>query len=91
MQVGFGVAVEYALDVGLEWIWARNQRLATLLRDGLRSIPGVRVHDHGRQLCSIVSFSKVCGKKVLLSCHALEVSWDVAHSCGPLREQYVVC
>ena len=60
MQAGFGAAVDYALSQGLDWIWARNQRLAAKLRSGLGKLPGVTVHDHGRQLCSIVSFSKVC-------------------------------
>lgn len=53
------MAVEYALGHGLDWIFGRIQRLAAFLRAELRRLPGVAVHDHGRLLCGIVSFSKV--------------------------------
>jgi selenocysteine lyase/cysteine desulfurase len=59
LQVGFGIALEYALSLGMDWIWARVRHLAALLRERLNSLPGVTVHDHGRVLCGIVSFTKV--------------------------------
>lgn len=59
MQAGFGVAVQYANQLGLDWIWERVQQLAAELRSKLRSLPGVTVHDRGRLLCGIVSFTKV--------------------------------
>jgi selenocysteine lyase/cysteine desulfurase len=46
-QLGLGAAVEYARDLGLEAIWARIQRQATLLRSRLAAIPGVTVRDLG--------------------------------------------
>lgn len=61
MQVGLGVAVRYCLAVGPQAIWLRVRHLAHILRAGLGAIAGVRVHDHGRVLCGIVSFSKVRG------------------------------
>ena len=56
-RLGLGVAVDYALDVGLTDIWARVQILAGSLRDGLSSIPGVEVRDIGRVQCGIVTFT----------------------------------
>ena len=59
MQAGLGVAVQYANQLGADWIWERVQQLAAELRAKLSSIPGVTVHDRGRRLCGIVSFTKV--------------------------------
>ena len=47
-RLGLGVAVDYALAVGLAAIEARAGRWPALLRDGLRAIRGVTVHDLGR-------------------------------------------
>ena len=58
-QAGLGVAVRYANELGLDWIWERIQQLAADLRSKLRGVPGVTVHDRGRLLCGIVSFTKV--------------------------------
>ncbi|CAL5229328.1 g12634 [Coccomyxa viridis] len=55
---GLGVAARYANELGVDWIWERVQELAAELRSRLRSIPGVTVHDRGRLLCGIVSFTK---------------------------------
>jgi selenocysteine lyase/cysteine desulfurase len=60
VQVGLGHAVEYANQLSLEWMWGRIQSLAAHMRTKLRCIPGVVVHDRGRSLCGIVSFTKVC-------------------------------
>ena len=56
-KVALGVAVDYALSVGLEAISERNRALAAGLRARLRRLPGVALHDAGEDLCSIVSFS----------------------------------
>ena len=56
-RLGLGVAVNYALDLGLADIWERVQVLAGTLRDGLSSIPGVEVRDIGRVQCGIVTFT----------------------------------
>lgn len=57
-RVGLGVAATYALDLGVPRIWARIKALASRLREGLRDIPGVHVHDQGAVQCGIVSFTK---------------------------------
>lgn len=56
-QVALGVAVDYALDQGLEAIFERVQDLAQTLRVALQEVPGVTVHDQGRVRCGITSFS----------------------------------
>jgi cysteine desulfurase / selenocysteine lyase len=57
LKVGLGVAVDYALGVGLEAIEARVRALAAALRERLEAIPGVGLHDTGRERCAIVTFS----------------------------------
>jgi selenocysteine lyase/cysteine desulfurase len=55
--VGLGVAVDYALDRGLEAIAERTRRLARTLRGVLAEIPGVTVRDVGRTRCGITTFA----------------------------------
>jgi cysteine desulfurase / selenocysteine lyase len=56
-RVGLGVAVEYAMAVGVPAIQARNRVLAERLRSGLATLPGVRVHDRGSRKSAITSFT----------------------------------
>ena len=56
-RLGLGVAVDYALDIGLEAIEQRCRMLADELRGGLRTVPGVVLHDLGPHPAAIVSFS----------------------------------
>jgi selenocysteine lyase/cysteine desulfurase len=52
---GTGEAARYAASVGLEQIRDRVRALAGRLRDKLAAIDKVRVLDHGKELCAIVS------------------------------------
>lgn len=55
--IGLGAAVRYGLDIGFNAIEARVQDLARKLRDGLRAVSGVHVHDLGRAKSGICTFT----------------------------------
>jgi len=57
LELGLGVAVDYAQDWGLDAIWARVQMLASRLREGLSEVAGVELLDLGERTCAIVSFT----------------------------------
>jgi cysteine desulfurase/selenocysteine lyase len=63
-KIGLGVAIDYALEFGLDEIWARVKSLATELRLRLSEITGVTVTDIGKEQCGIVTFT-VRGKQPL--------------------------
>ena len=56
-KIGLGVAIDYALEWGLEVIWERISRLADDLRQQLSAIPGVTVRDQGLDRCGIVALT----------------------------------
>ena len=56
-KVGLGVAVDYALAVGVENAWERIQLLADRVREGLAAIPGVTLLDRGAVLGATVTFT----------------------------------
>lgn len=56
-KLGLKAAIDYALSWGLESTWERVRFLGDRLRDKLRAIPGVKVHDLGERKCGIVTFT----------------------------------
>ena len=57
-KIGLGVAVDYALSIGLESIAERCRKLADQMRRQLAAVDGVTVHDVGAEKAAIVSFSR---------------------------------
>ncbi len=56
-NIALGVAVDYALAVGLDEIETRVQVLAARLRDGLAAVDGVRVTDIGARKSGLCTFT----------------------------------
>ena len=56
-RLGLGVAIDYALALGLNEIEARCRELGDILRAELRRLPRIRVYDLGLRPSAIVSFS----------------------------------
>jgi selenocysteine lyase/cysteine desulfurase len=56
-QLGLGAAVDHALELGVEAIASRVIALAATLRDRLRAVPGLTLHDRGVERCGIVTFT----------------------------------
>ena len=56
-KVGLGVAIEYALEWGIDNIWQRVVMLGSQLRDKLNQMAGVTTHDCGQIQGGIVTFS----------------------------------
>ncbi|MEE8274680.1 MAG: aminotransferase class V-fold PLP-dependent enzyme [Alphaproteobacteria bacterium] len=70
-KVGLGVAIDYALEWGLEAIRDRVYALAEALRARLGALPGVTLRDIGAERCGIVTFT-LDG----MSAHAVEVALE---------------
>jgi len=83
-QIGLGVAIRYALALGLPAIEARIQALSVSLRDQLAAIPDVSVHDLGLNRGGLVTFQKAGETadvtKQRLARHKINVSTSTAGS-----------
>ncbi|HET9659308.1 MAG TPA: aminotransferase class V-fold PLP-dependent enzyme [Thermomicrobiales bacterium] len=55
-HLGMGVAIDYALEIGLDRIWPQIERNAARLREKLSAVPGVTVQDLGAVKGGIVTF-----------------------------------
>ncbi len=90
--LGMGVAVQYAMGLGIDAIWERIEMLAGSARQLLGEIDGVTVRDLGALKCGIVTF-EVEGRQVLevrelLSERSINVSISTASSAPvDLRER----
>jgi len=83
-KLALAAAVDYALEWGLDAIYARVRTLADFLREELARIPGVVVRDLGAERCGIVTFT-VEGKsadeiKKRLALQAINVAASTASS-----------
>jgi len=57
LTLGLAKAIEYALNIGIDRIWQRVQLLAGSMRQQLKNMPFITVHDIGQHQCGIVTFS----------------------------------
>jgi selenocysteine lyase/cysteine desulfurase len=78
LVLGLGKAVEYALNISIDKIWQRIQFLATLLRQQLKNIDGITVHDFGDEQCGIVTFSINGVESVLVKTKLAEKNINVS-------------
>jgi cysteine desulfurase / selenocysteine lyase len=56
-RLGLGAAVDYALALGIDEVATRVATLAASLRELLGAVPGLTLHDRGREQCGIVTFT----------------------------------
>lgn len=56
-DIGLGVAVEYALSLGMENVWVRIQELSDRLRNGLTKTGGIILRDLGAVRSGITTFT----------------------------------
>jgi len=75
-HLGMGVAVDYALDAGLDRIWLQVERNAASLREKLSGIPGVTVRDLGEVKGGIVTF-EIAGIDPQLANQRLRSEWNI--------------
>ncbi|MDP1930135.1 MAG: aminotransferase class V-fold PLP-dependent enzyme [Gammaproteobacteria bacterium] len=57
-KIALGVAVDYAMEIGMEAIAKRVGYLASCLREQLSMVNSISVHESGEHLSGIVTFSK---------------------------------
>ena len=79
-KIGLGVAIDYALEWGLDAIRDRIFGLADGLRRRLGAMPGVTVQDLGAERCGIVSFSMAGQEAATIEAAAAEQAINVSIS-----------
>ena len=85
-KAALAVAMDYALDWGLEAIEERVFALAQRLRTRLRDVDGVRVADAGQQQCAIVTFhtEQKSAEAIRLAMAQKRINVSVADGSGTL-------
>lgn len=80
LVLGSSKAVEYCLQVGEDRIWQRVETLSSYLRNGLQTIPGLRLLDRGSEKCALVTFTATGFDPVQLQQEFLKRSINVVPS-----------
>lgn len=79
-RLGLGVAIEYALKIGLNEIETRARALANQLREKLAQVPGVSVRDIGRDRSAIVSFTVAGMDPLAINARLFKAGINISHS-----------
>jgi len=82
LRAGLGVAVDYALGLGLANIQARAWGLADQLRRMISGLPGAQIRDTGAAHCAIVSFS-IDGRDPAATVAALQARGIIIGTSSP--------
>ncbi|MEM6802181.1 MAG: aminotransferase class V-fold PLP-dependent enzyme [Bacteroidota bacterium] len=87
-HVGLGVAADYALEIGVERIWARVLSLSTELRQRLNSITGVQTQDLGQHPCGIVTFTaeQKSAEEIKAFCNSQSINVSLVMAEGALLD-----
>jgi selenocysteine lyase/cysteine desulfurase len=87
-KVALGVAIDYAMEWGLDAIKRRVWTLAETLRARLRDLPGVLVHDLGVERCGIVTFTVdgIEPETIRLNLARHQINITVSERCGTLLD-----
>ena len=85
-KAALGVAIDYALEFGIDSIQNRVYMLADKLREGLADIDGVSLTDQGREKCGIVTFqeSRVDAATIKQKLHQHRINVAVSDGSGTL-------
>jgi len=87
-RIGLGVAVDYALEWGLDEIRDRIRALAERFRAELSRVPGVTIRDQGHEQCGIVSFTvdEVDHELLVRKLYERKINCSIASSSGTLLD-----
>jgi selenocysteine lyase/cysteine desulfurase len=89
-KVGLGVAVDYALEIGLDAIAERVQGLANGLRQRMAALPGITVQDLGAEKSGIISFSvaDTPAEQVATACAAAGINISVSSARSTQQDMH---
>jgi cysteine desulfurase / selenocysteine lyase len=82
-HLGLGVAIDHALDLGIEAVAERVGALGEQLRHELEGLPGVGVHDGGTRRSGIVTFTVDTVAPTVVAAAASEAGINVSVSDAP--------
>ena len=89
-QAALGVAIDYAMEWGIDAIWERVSALAARLREELSANPEVKLTDEGAVKCGLVTFQHARFKASEIKTKLTARNINVSVSDGPgMRLSYL--
>ncbi|MGB1249721.1 MAG: aminotransferase class V-fold PLP-dependent enzyme [Candidatus Promineifilaceae bacterium] len=85
-QAALGVAIDYALEWGVDAIQARIYHLASILRSELSKIKSITIEDEGRERCGLVTWqsSTHSGEYIKSALAAQKINVSLSSGSGTL-------